>query len=82
MFLENLVFYICVGYMPLSSCKNIWLHKLVLHQLPCIVFPFHSSLVEKFLPRMVTKTMNLRMLLDLAFVIFFVVLTFGCLKAG
>jgi hypothetical protein len=26
-----LVFYICKGYRPLSTYKNIWLQKLALH---------------------------------------------------
>ncbi len=29
-FLNNLVFYICKGYRPLSTYNNIWLQKLVL----------------------------------------------------
>ncbi len=30
-FLNDLVFYICKGYRPLSTYKNIWLQKLALH---------------------------------------------------
>jgi hypothetical protein len=48
--------------MHLSSCENIWLHKLVLHQCPHVIFPFHSCLVEQVLHAMVTKTMNLHVL--------------------
>jgi hypothetical protein len=48
--------------MPLSSCENIWLRKLVLHQCPHVIFTFHSCLVEQVLHAMVTKTMNLHVL--------------------
>jgi len=34
--------YICKGYIPLSTYKNIWLQRLVLHQCPNFVFFFWS----------------------------------------
>jgi hypothetical protein len=37
-FLENLILYTCKGYMPLSTCDNIWLRRLVLCFYPCVVF--------------------------------------------
>ncbi len=48
MFLENLLLCICKGCMVLLSCKNIWLHILILHQCSCVVFLFHPSFVEQF----------------------------------
>ncbi len=44
-FLEDLVLYIFKGYMFLSTCENIWLHRLVLQQCPvlcCVSFLFFS----------------------------------------
>jgi hypothetical protein len=65
-FLENLVFYSCKGYKPLSTCKNIWFRWLVLHQCLHVHFFSRSSLMEKMLPIMVRKTMDQHVLLDLA----------------
>jgi hypothetical protein len=45
-FIEDLVLYIYKGYMPLSTCKNIWLERLILHQCPHVVFPSCSSFVK------------------------------------
>jgi hypothetical protein len=58
--------YICKGYIPLSTCKNIWLQRLVLHQCPNVVFLFCYTLVEKLIHVMVKKTMDLQMLPNLA----------------
>jgi hypothetical protein len=41
------MFYICKGYKPLSTCKNIWLWSLILHQCPHVMFPLCFVLVEK-----------------------------------
>ncbi len=30
-FIKDLVLYIYKGYMPISTCKNIWLKRLILH---------------------------------------------------
>jgi hypothetical protein len=43
----------------LSSCKNIWLDKLVLRHCPRVNFPFQSNPIEHVLPTMVQKTMDL-----------------------
>jgi hypothetical protein len=59
MFLEDLVLCIRKGYMPLLSCKNVWLHILILHQCSHVVFLFHPSFVEQFLLTTIIKTMNL-----------------------
>jgi hypothetical protein len=61
-FLENLVLYTCKGYMPLSTCENIWLWN-VLHQCPRVVFPSRTTLVEEVSPIIITKTMQLHVLL-------------------
>jgi len=66
-FLEDLVLYIFKGYTFLSTCENIWLHRLVLQQCPCVVFPFRSSLMEWMLLTMVTKTIKLHVLPHLSF---------------
>jgi hypothetical protein len=58
--------YLCKGYMPLSTCKNIWLQRLVLHQCPNVVFLFHNTLVQKMIHVMVKKTTDLQMLPNLA----------------
>jgi hypothetical protein len=68
--------------MSLSTCENISLHMLVFQQRPCVVFPFHFSLLEWVFLAMVTKTMELHVLPHLSFaiimsVIFFI---FGCPK--
>jgi len=34
MFYEDLVFYICIAYQPISTIENIWLKKLVICQCP------------------------------------------------
>jgi len=65
-FLEILVFSICKGYRPLSTCKNIWFQWLVLHQCFHVQFSSRSSLMEKMLPIMVKKTMDQHVWLDLA----------------
>jgi hypothetical protein len=65
MFLEDLVLCIRKGYMPLLSCKNIWLHILILHQCSHVVFLFHPSFVEQIFLTRVTKTMNLHVLPNL-----------------
>ncbi len=61
-FLEDSVLYICKRYKNLSTCKNIWLWRLVLCQCPCVNFPPCSNLVEHVLPKMVQKTMDLHVL--------------------
>jgi hypothetical protein len=66
-FLEDLVLYIFKGYRSFSTCENIWLHMLVLQQCPCVVFPFHSSLLERMLLTMVTKTIKFHVLPHLSF---------------
>ncbi len=45
-FIDDLVLYIYKGYMPLSTCKNIWLRRLVLCQCPHFVFPSSFSFVK------------------------------------
>jgi hypothetical protein len=64
-FLEDLVLYTCKGYIPLSTCENIWLWK-VLHQCPYVVFPSRITLVEEMSPIIITRTMQLHVLLRLA----------------
>ncbi len=55
----------------------------MLHQCRRVVFPSHSSLVERFFPTMVTKTMNMHVLLNLGFaILFLVVLNPQCPKGG
>jgi hypothetical protein len=51
--------YICKGYKALSTCENIWLRRLVLHQCPHVLFPSHSQLVEEVFHAMVTKYMDI-----------------------
>ncbi len=51
--------------MPFSTCENIWLQRLVLHQCPRVIFPFCVTLVKDVLPTMVSKTMQLHVLLGL-----------------
>jgi hypothetical protein len=63
-FLENLVLYTNNGYMPFSTCENIWLWN-VLHQCPPIVFLYCTTLVEEMSPIIITKTMELHVLLKL-----------------
>jgi hypothetical protein len=60
-----MVLYICEGYMPLSTCENIWLQRLVLCQCPHVIFPSHLTLVKDVLPTMVSKTMQLHVLLKI-----------------
>jgi hypothetical protein len=57
-FLENLVFHICKGYMPLFSCENVWFQRLVLPQRSHVQFPSRSSFVEEMLATMVKKIMD------------------------
>ncbi len=57
-FLEDLIFYICEGYRPLSTCDNIWLKRLVLYLYPCVVFPSWVTFVEEMLLTMVKKPCN------------------------
>jgi hypothetical protein len=53
--------------MFLSTCENIWLQRLVLHQCPHVLFPFHFFLIEEMLLAMVKKTMDHDVLLNLTF---------------
>jgi len=64
-FLENSVFYICKGYIPLSSCENVWFQRLVLPQRSHVQFPFQSSFVEEMLATMVKKIMDQHFVLNL-----------------
>jgi hypothetical protein len=52
--------------MPLPTCDNIWLRRLVLRLCLHVVFPFHVTFVKEMLLTMVTKTMQLHVLLRLA----------------
>jgi hypothetical protein len=52
--------------MPLPTCDNIWLRSLVLRLCPHVLFPFLVTFVKEVLPVMVTKTMQLHVLLGLA----------------
>jgi len=52
--------------MPLSTCDNIWLKRLVFRLFPCVVFPSCATFVEEMLLVMVTKTMKLHVLPGLA----------------
>jgi hypothetical protein len=82
-FLEDLVLYICKGYKPLSTCKNIWLRSLVIHQCLCVNFLSCSNLLEHVLPEIIQKTMNLHVLPSLKTItIFLQALIFGCLEVG
>ncbi len=67
-FLEDLMLNVCKGYMFLSTCENIWLQSSMLRQCPHVMFPFHSTLVEEAISTMIIKTMNLHVLLHLAFI--------------
>jgi hypothetical protein len=51
----------------LSTCKNIWHQRLVIHQCFGVNFPFRSNLVEHVLLEMVQKTMDLHVLPILEF---------------
>jgi hypothetical protein len=42
--------------MPLSTCENIWLQRLVLWQCPLVIFPSQTTLVEDVLLEMISKT--------------------------
>jgi hypothetical protein len=52
--------------MPISTCKNIWFRRLVLHQRPRVVSPFCVILVEEMMPTMVTKTMQVTHVVDVS----------------
>jgi hypothetical protein len=54
--------YTCIGYIPFSTCDNIWLKRLVLHFCLHVVFPFCATFVEQVLFTMVTKTMQLHVM--------------------
>jgi hypothetical protein len=58
MFLENLAMYICNGYMPLFTCDNIWVQRLVLCQCLCVQFHSHFFLLEEMLQTKVKKIMD------------------------
>jgi hypothetical protein len=58
-FMEDLVLFIYKGYKILSTCQQVWLHRLILCMCPQVVFPSQSSLVEKVCPTMVAKSMEL-----------------------
>jgi hypothetical protein len=68
---EDLVFYICKGYRPLSTCEKNSLCWFILHQCLHVVFPSHSFLVEHELHVVVTKTMEFHVLphLELLFLL-------------
>jgi hypothetical protein len=40
LFLEDLVLFIAKGFSPLSTCENIWMHRLALRLDPKLVFLF------------------------------------------
>ncbi len=55
-------------HMPLSTCENIWLQRLVLHQCPHIAFPSCFALMEKKILAMGKETMDLHVLPNFAYV--------------
>lgn len=61
-FMEDLVLYIYKGYTFLSTCENVWFHRLILCQCLCVVFPSWSSLMEQVFHAMAIKTMELYVL--------------------
>ncbi len=65
-FFENLMLYLCKGYKPFSTCENMWLYKLVLHQCPHVVLPSHFALVEQLILTMLNKAMDLHVLPNFA----------------
>ncbi len=52
--------------MPLSTCDNIWSKRLVLCFYLHVVFSFCATFIKEMLPAMVTKTIQLHVLLRLA----------------
>jgi hypothetical protein len=40
-FVDDLALYIAKGHRPLSYVENPWLRRIVMHQTPKVVFPFH-----------------------------------------
>jgi hypothetical protein len=70
-FFEDLVFYICKGYRPLSTCEKNWLCWFISRQCLHVVFPSYSFLVEHELHVIVTKTMEFNVLphLELLFML-------------
>lgn len=57
-FFGDLVFYIIKSYHTLSFLKNIWLNRLVLHQLGRVVLFIKQQFTSEINPNMVTKTME------------------------
>jgi len=59
LFLEDLVLLIAKGFFPLSSCENIWMHRLALRLDPKLVFPFRKMLSSEILLNMVACCLDL-----------------------
>ncbi len=64
-FLDNLVLSTCKGYMPFSTCENIWSWNILL-QCSHVVFPSCTTLVEEMSPIIITKTIQLHALIRFA----------------
>jgi hypothetical protein len=54
----DLLQFVAKGYMPISVVENQWLRRMVLHQNPRIVFPNRKQVVQRVVPKLVTKTME------------------------
>jgi len=47
------------GYLFLSICENVWMHKLALRLDSKLVFPTQKALVEEIFPAMVNRCLDL-----------------------
>jgi hypothetical protein len=59
LFLEDLVLPTTKGYLLLSTCENVWMHRLALRLDSKLVFPTQRALEEEILLAMVDRYLNL-----------------------
>jgi hypothetical protein len=59
LFLKDLVLLTTKGYLLLSTCENVWMHRLALRLDSKLVFPTQRTLVEEILPTMVDRYLDL-----------------------
>ncbi len=59
LFLTNLVLLTAKGYLPLRTCENAWMHRLVLRLDSKVMFPTQRTLVDEILLTMVNRCLNL-----------------------
>jgi hypothetical protein len=64
-FMEDLLFFVAKGYMPIFGVENQWLKRLVMHQNSQVVFFNQKQMVQHAILSLMAKTTNQYVMLTL-----------------